>query len=65
MIPERGKRNITRLYEPEPFPAQFEGDRKKKKAKHNTEKKTLMLEYRGRWAANLKRYNALDFDKVC
>ena len=62
MIPERRKRNITSLYEPEPFLAQFERDRKKKKAKHNTEKKTLRLEYRSRWAANLKRYNALDFD---
>ena len=61
MVPERRKRNITSLFEPEPFPAQFKRDRKKKKAKHIAEKKTLRLEYRSRWAANLKRYKALDF----
>ena len=62
MLPERRKRKITTLYEPEAFPAQFERDRKKKMAKHRTEKKVLRLGYRSRWTSNLERYNELSFN---
>jgi hypothetical protein len=62
MIPEGRKRKNTRLYEPEPFPIQFERDRKKKKTKKETEMKALRLEYRSRWASNLKRYKELDIN---
>ena len=62
MIPERRKKILTKVYEPEPFPAKFERNRKKKMAKHRTEKKVLRLEYRSRWPSNLERYNELSFN---
>ena len=62
MVPERRKRKITSLYEPEAFPVQFERNRKKKMVKHRTGKKVLRLEYRSPWNANLERYNSLDFN---
>ena len=62
MIPERRRKILTKVYEPEPFPAKFERNRKKKMAKHRTEKKVLRLEYRSRWPSNLERYNELSFN---
>ena len=62
MIPERRKKIITSHYEPESFPARFERQRQKKVTRKQTEEKALRLEYRSRWAANLKRYKALDFN---
>ena len=62
MIPEKRKRKVTTLYEPELFPVKFERDRKKKKTKRRSEETALRRGYMSRWSANLERYNALDFD---
>ena len=52
----------TSAYEPEPFPAKFERNRKKKVAKHESEKKALGRGYRNCWFGKLERYKALDFN---
>ena len=62
MVPEERKRKLASVYEPEPFPTKFERNRKKKVTKYESEKKALRRGYRSRWAANLKRYKALDFN---